>query len=296
MSWPPRRNAPAPQIDPRVQQALSEIFGRNPYGEPLVRLVWGQQATTFYHEAHRLRYPAGRRTVHAGWGVPVVRNGRVSGYNPVFPPTPDPPSAVESQGKLVVKLLRREWIGVDRWFVEQWIGPNVACQNWDEARWEWRYDPVQGIHRRVDMTGPAPIRGMYGEALYCIAEHSSRGACCRRRKRQGYMCYGRYRDPDQRDVDHIARLKRTLDAEAYLYSYDELPPREVIEQDVRDSLYRMEQRAAKGEQYLAEMLADEIRPHTARLLEPGGRLDKEKYKDFGPAIKKLKAEMMSDEG
>lgn len=279
--WPPTANVPAPSINPDFQKCLIEVFGSTPDGRPKLRVVWGQEATEFYHEQNRLRYPCAKQRRFVAWGVPITNpSGQVSGWKK-WPPTTEPPSHAETGGGMVMRLMEQTLIGTPRWFIEQWMGPRNACRDWDENRWEWKYDPIQGIHRRVDMLGPAPWNGFYPEAPYTypfmISVHQSDGLCCVNKRKAGFRCYGQYRDPDSRDLEYIAMLVREQAREPYLYDYDQLPPREVIEADVREKQYLLGEQERKDELYCKEMLADDIRPHTKRLLTEGGRLDKEKY-------------------
>jgi hypothetical protein len=279
--WPPTANVPAPSIDPNFQRQLTEIFGTSPDGRPKLRAIWGMEAREFFHEQYRMRYPCGKVKRFANWGVPSIgADGKVSGWLK-FPPTATPPTKKQTGGRMVMKLMERTIIGTPRWFIEQWVGPHVAGQRWEEERWEWKWDPVQGVNRRVDMLGPPPRDGMYLAAEYVypfmLAVHQGDGLCCVNKRKEGFRCYGQYRDPDDRDLFYISSLVDELMDEPYLYSYDALPPREVVEASLQKRLDQMAEQERKEEVRLVEGLKDEIRPHAKRLVTDGGRLDKETY-------------------
>jgi hypothetical protein len=240
----PERNIAPPHIPSKWQKQLTDLLGLNPYGEPKLRLVWGQEARVFRHEEMQLRYRRCREGVFDGWyEYGPGEDGQVIwlAHHPpaVTPPTIPDGHTLEERGSW-------QTIGVDRWFIEQWKGPKTYAGDailWEAGRYKYLFDPSRGIQRKVDVFGPYPHRGGYVRSPYLypwmIARHErvfeGRIACCDEREEQGLACFGEYRQPEQRDIDYIAYLIAEKNQEPYKHGYDEAAPAEVVAQDIRDA-------------------------------------------------------------
>jgi hypothetical protein len=256
--WPPRGHiGKPPGLQTFWQHRLDEIWGLNPYGQPMLHLVWMADEKTFHREKWIHKYPAcSTKPRVVGYEKAMFGpNFAVTGWvrlPPDYRPEDDPNA--EGQVRAVVE---RRTIGIPRWGIEQWVGPNIACQDWDRHAMEAGYDSTKGIFRTIEIMGERPSQGLYQDAFWVIAAHSTtvtdyKGTkmclCCIERAEQGKKCYGLigpdgedrgYRPPDERDLTHLRLLKGILDAEPLKYAYDELPDRNVIEQAVKDDYRRL---------------------------------------------------------
>ena len=235
----PERNSPAPFIPSKYQEHLTRLLGRNPYGQPKLRLVWGQEVKDFRYEAMQMRYRRCKEPVFDGWHeYGPDESGRVVLI------TKHPPAATEPEvpeGHTLEKRGKWNVIGVDRWFIEQWHGPKRAGGDyfeWEASRYKWLYDEDLGLSRKVDVHGPYPVQGRYAKSPYfypwMIARHATDKSCCEEREKAGFVCLGGYRAPEQRDIDFIAYLIQEKDREAVKHEYDEAAPADVVRQDIRD--------------------------------------------------------------
>jgi len=273
MKWPPTTNESAPAgVKERWQPELDEVWGLNPFGGPMLRLVWMQREMIFHREKWILKYPC----VHTKGKTTIV------GYEPA------------------------KTIGVPRWGIEQWVGPGIACQDWGKHATEMRYDPKLGIFREVDVLGEVPSKGLYQDAFWVCAIHSTEigqynkkrmARCCLERLKQGKKCYGLigqgnedqgYREPDERDILHMALYKAALGNDPLAkYGYDEQPPRELIEQDIRDSLRKMKGDEEARTALFEDLVRQEAIPHAKRLLGEGHGMDLEHYHQLGSGVPQL---------
>ena len=266
--WPPRKNVPEPpNVRERWQKEIDNVWGLNPFGGPFVRLVWGQSVTRFFWQKERLKYPVGHYEKLVAWGHPVYQeDGKLKGYE-----TYDNPP----KGKVCVPLFTQTWVGTPRWFLEQWAGPNVASADWDLHRYERHFNPFKGIPETVDIMGPVPATGLYMTAFHMIAHHTA--DCCSRRAEEGKDCFGKYRPPDQRDINYVKALKAQMDAEPYMYGYDEKVPQSVLDQDYRDYHYNDIKDFDRRVEDTRYAIKDYLRPHSKRLTSEGFGMDKFKY-------------------
>jgi hypothetical protein len=181
-----QRNYPAPHVDPAFAEEVSRIFGLNRYGQPNVRLAWGQSRRQWalgdpdallyvdtrldplIRQRHTLRRVTHVElvTVEAGagpfTGEPAFETREVKHYE-VVECEPDP--AVIPAGWLYTCEWEYEWIGEQMWYVEQWIPPETVAggeTGWARDRFgpdyhlrTGRFDPF------LDITGPFPREGDY---------------------------------------------------------------------------------------------------------------------------------------
>ena len=254
-NWPPTSNSSAPAINPSLQNQLTLIGGVMKDRRPRIRLVWGQSAESsiFWRGRQRLRYLwewkrqlIGYRSIDANGNEPPK----------FFAPTVELPSF--APGVLLEPLYEDIDIGIPRWYVEQMMPAAIACDGWKDER----YDKVDGT--LVDSMGEPPVTGTYEEAFYMIADHSH---CAHV---PGYTCYGEYREPQQYDVEYVRWLFHQLNQEPYRYSWEEVPPPEVVVQALLDRKTALANAAAKKTEETAYIIKDAIAPHT---LLGGGHFD-----------------------
>lgn len=158
----------------RFQASLDSIVGLEADGTPRLRLVWGQDLRTTetwdrYQKLYRPRY-AHRR----------VRRDVISPSTGLIEP-------------------RYDWIGVPRYFIEAYV-PRLHLNPLEEKAGA---DPDGDTYAEARTVG-----GIYVTATP-ILEHSQvigEGGwriCCLEAVRLGRKCWGRYREPDQFDLDTV---------------------------------------------------------------------------------------------
>lgn len=251
--WPPVANYPSPSIDPSLQVQLSRIGGLTLDGLPRLRLVWGQsrEATVFWRGRQRLRYLFKTTREVTGW-----KGWDKDGKSKIFHSVPS-----EALGLVSVEPQWEEIdIGIPRWYIEQLMPVSLACEGWDDIRYD-----VDEKGVIVDSMGPPPTAGEYQEAFYLIAEHLE---CCSPRAKLG--CVGEYRAPSQKDINHVRELYALMESEPYKYSWEESPPPEVLLQDLKDRAAILAERQRCSKEETAYVIKDSIAPHT---LFGGGHWD-----------------------
>jgi hypothetical protein len=175
-SWD--ENIPSPLSPDDLQQfqsRLDAVIGTEDDGVKRWRVVWGGD---FKNASEWDRY-TGRWVPKYRWKAkPGLRMNPATG------------------------LLERtsEWIAVPRYFVEA-LRPAVHRDIKEEAGGV-DHDGDAYTERRVD--GPEYVM------MFCVCQHSRRveesgwRACCLRRQQAGSRCFGRYRVPDDVDVETLA--------------------------------------------------------------------------------------------
>lgn len=147
--------AVAPTIPANVLADLLRIGGTNDYGEPKLRLVWGEVHQWFRAGKHRLMYPIARKLRRlAAWNVANIATG--ARFN--LPAGPEPFFSAEY---LVSPVWEDREIGYPGWILEEWWPPEVVCPGWEAARWFTKDDGEQ-----IDLLGEAPVRGQYRFLMY----------------------------------------------------------------------------------------------------------------------------------
>lgn len=145
-----------------VQADLLRIGGTNDYGEPKIRLVWGEEATHFRWGKERLKYPIKRKLRRlAAWNVVNTSTG--AKFN--FPAGPEP---VFSSEYLIAPVWEDREIGYRGWILEEWWPPELVCLNWELNRWfQPRNEFGKPDGEPIDVLGEPPTRGQYRFVMYC---------------------------------------------------------------------------------------------------------------------------------
>lgn len=152
-------NEAGPPIPASFVQALTEIGGLNRYGEPNLRVVWGQTATKWAWGKVRIKYPAVFLNEQITLGYDVLPKAATN--KPTFyKRQEDIPAEFADCLVLPRMLLRREEIGLPRFIVESWVAPESLAKDedeWNEGRWDYDVDSRE----LVDAAGPFPRQGRY---------------------------------------------------------------------------------------------------------------------------------------
>lgn len=278
--WPPVANEPRPYVDPAFERELAKIAGSTLDGKPRLRLVWGQspEATIFYCGRQRMRYIHHFSEKMVGWEAIWYDKGGKEQHRKRYPLTLEPPKA--DGARFVRPIIETVDVGIPRWFIEQYMPPEVACAGWHSQRYTTDFEKGE----MVDELGPPPTQGMYEEAFHMIADHAK---CCPKQKKNG--CPGFYRAPDQRDLEFVKYCWYAMNQEPYRYGWEQMPPPEVLKQDNRDRWTDHVYYQAHMEAETEYALRSAITPHRNRIFgSTHGGLDKFTYHDLSPAFSKAK--------
>ena len=146
--------AEAPTIPQSVLDDLARIGGKNEYGQPKLRVVWGGNHQWFRAGKWRLAYPIARKFRRlVAWNITHIPTGNK--FN-----LPAGPQPVFSAQYLVSPVYEDREIGYPGWILEEWWPPELVCQGWDAARW------ITHNGEKIDLLGEKPIRGQYRFLLY----------------------------------------------------------------------------------------------------------------------------------
>lgn len=155
MRYEETSKAVAPTIPANVLADLLRIGGTNDYGEPKLRLVWGEVHQWFRAGKWRLMYPIARKLRRlAAWNITNIATG--ANFN--MPAGPQPFFSAEY---LVSPVWEDREIGYPGWILEEWWPPEVVCPGWEAARWLTKENG-----EKIDLLGEVPVRGQYRFLMY----------------------------------------------------------------------------------------------------------------------------------
>lgn len=169
------------------QLSLDKVVGTESDGTKRWRLVWGCDRSKTeiwdrYREEYRPRYAW--RTVKVFRKLP----GLVSTYQ------------------------THEWVCVPRWFIECLVPSAARDERAEEAGVEksvinhpnGRVEEVvtaQFSERRVEGADYMLLTPIYEHSTVMVSGWRS---CCLEAQKHGYKCFGLFRQPDQKDLDHLS--------------------------------------------------------------------------------------------
>lgn len=226
------------------QERVSDICAPSRDGSPVIRLVWAPQVWTRLFGRDIPRYWTRRR----------------------------------KQGEDFI------YHTVKRWVFERRLERAQYCDAWEASRANYR-DPE--TNQIID-PGPPPD-SFYVFAAVC-AEHDPQlvaptqaHACCERRFREARArCWGYYREPNEADLQMLARAVRERDAEPFVDPYAPLTPAQLRDCE-RVSNEQVEREEMEQSERDLQMLTDFARTHAWRLWETdAGRLRHGKYHFLTP--------------
>lgn len=163
-----------PAIHLKFQARIDKIFGLAENAMPIVRLVWAPDIQQCYSK------------FYTSWnefkqGVDTELRAKYKYATVAIPGSPD-----------IID------IPPPRWILEQREEPGQYAQAWEAARYD-----NEGRERRP----PPPTTGYYSH-LMTIATHDS--VCCKNTPKQ-VVCWGKYREPDTKDLEILKRAKYLRD-------------------------------------------------------------------------------------
>lgn len=230
-------NFPRPSISDRWEKEISRLAGKNDYGKPMIRLVWGPDEHRIAFGKLRKKYLAAIVNKMTHWEEKTSK-GTIRKY----PPSGSPPLDLPIDS-MVYPVYEKIDIGKPRWFLEEWWPPELVTHDWEENRYDWK----DGI--RVDVLGPAPTEGMYRTFL-CIQTED-----------------GKYREPNESDLETVRHLIYMRDQEKKEYGNRELQnDREAIQKLAEQYTAAIEEKDQEALDQFEETLKESIRPHIDKLV------------------------------
>lgn len=243
------------------QQRINDRAGLNRDGQPIIRLVWGQEATqTAFHE-QTPRYWTKRQRTGPG---------------------------------------EFQWYTVPRWIFERRLEPEQYVDSWNKTRYSIT-DPTVGTNQRCEDCGSGGDPELVDGKLYCrncMSTNISGGAvvdkgpppseyyifmmeaaehegmtdpvngwplCCTRNFYTDRMrCWGEYRHPGELDLEVIAQSVRAMESAKFADPYRALTVAELQEAEVAANM-QVEMADQAMKQYEAAMMADFMKTHGWRI-------------------------------
>jgi hypothetical protein len=184
----------APSFNARAyQRKLDKIAGTR-RGRPVVRLIWAGDKNCFSKfyddwDDHGLGIHS---EIRAKYKYAVIRVPGTADSFDVPPP---------------------------RWIFEERHEPEQYAASWEQARWVYvtKGDGTED-KRRVERRPPPPNE--YYDHLWTVAKHDD--YCCQTAQMNKKVCWGLYRQPDERDLDVIRRAIQDRDKDAEQSPYEQL--------------------------------------------------------------------------
>lgn len=167
-------NHRAPAIYEKWQRELTKLGGLNPFGEPNLRIVWGQTEQKWIRGRWRTKYRDYR------WPVQVTQiptrvgdndqgKREVRAYRDI-----DAAMDADWPGSTFLLYHEYEWVGRPNWVIEQWYPityyKGESEERWEALRYKDIYDEELGYDSHCDMLGPFPRRGVY-DAIIFVGRH-----------------------------------------------------------------------------------------------------------------------------
>lgn len=152
-------------------------------------------------------------------------------------------------------------IGVPRWILEERHEPGQYWASWEASRW------VEDVEtgERVDMKGEPPRDGWYTYLALC-AEHDPDKSCCFRLWRdQRRRCWGYYREPNEADIQMVARAVQ-IARERHAQSPHEPLTEATLERAHRDGAFRSEETERERKRLISDLWDQEMSAHSHRLV------------------------------
>jgi len=235
------------------QERLNRIVGLSASGAPIVRLKWAWEC---------------RRWENFEWDE--FGNATKGEFR-------------QKYRALTIELPFDEYVDISppRWVLEERFEPGQYARSWDAVRYV--HDPLscrkcqaeslglivpsQSCTRR-DVHGPAPREGWYLAlaGIGIIAKHKKNGRCCARLwKASREICYGRYKEPDETELETLARAVRARDKEAELSPHEELSEAALLEAS-RWGLQQATDAQVSKRDDLRRQYKDEVNTHGASIV------------------------------
>lgn len=113
------------------------------------------------------------------------------------------------------------YIGCPRWLIMEVIHGSQLEASWDQAS-----EPTESNGKTFRIRPEKPPE-FYYKTFYTIGDHN--GYCCDRLLAENRICYGKYREPDQRDVDRVGATRAELTRRGIFQRNDEARTAKVLQ-------------------------------------------------------------------
>lgn len=254
------------------QKALNKLLNVARGGQPIVRLIWSWDSRKWEN-------------------VSFDEYGNATGGE-----------WRQKYKALTVEIGNGDYVDISppRWLLEERYEPEQYANSWEQSRYVHDSGECRRCRNislglieqstscvRRDVWGAAPRDGWYNALPYIgiIAEHESNKQCCDRVWRDTReICFGRYKLPDQRELDLLRKAvnQRNRDTELNAFSeLDEYSLREVRAWGMQDA---KDERVRQRDE-LRQKIKDEVNTHGASVVPPEALVA---LKDAGRAVPRYK--------
>jgi hypothetical protein len=204
-------NIPAPSRNKYIQDRINKITGKTPEGRPILRIEWGQEQMEFTCGEDRAKYLYATALVPHKFNFTDLETGELKSI-----PWDKAPDGITPANNPSMFTHYRYDVGVPRFFVAEHQPRPTYVPDWEANR--YHTDEVTG--ELIDVLGPCPED--FYIPLFCIAEHNS---CCNGRgvkyTPSPEACFGKFRFPNDSDVQRIQRMLQLREAAHQYRSPDE---------------------------------------------------------------------------
>lgn len=199
------------------QKKLDAIFPPTIKGQPRVRLVWAGDIQRCYSK------------FGAEWS-------KITGHATKWD--------LRAKYRYAELKIDGEFLDVPppRWILEQREEPGQYLQSWEAGRWNKDGQEVRP---------PAPLDGYYSH-LWTIARHSE--TCCKDTPK-GLVCWGKYREPDDRDIEVLKRAKYYRDKDE-AFSLENPVPDKILASAAKTANEKALRKQTEADEELKEYIDD----------------------------------------
>lgn len=240
-----------PSFDVEAYQTrINDILGLSETGMPVVRLVWAPDITKCYSK------------FYTSWiGLMGANSELRAKYKYATIQIPNTPDQID--------------IPPPRWILEEFHHPGQYTAAWEQTRFN-----KDGYEIR-----PAPPTDGYYDELLKIAIHNPK-KCCKQAIKRKVVCWGRYRQPDTKDLDVLRKAKAKRDAAPFI---DVTKP--LTEIDKKRVALETKNRVEEQQKLIQEKIKEFVDENALELLEasiPGIRLSDKTTKFSIPKLMNTK--------
>lgn len=216
-TWACRELHNPPEFDVAAyQEKIDAIFGLSDTGMSIVRLVWAPDILKCYTK------------FFTSWiglqGAGSELRARYKFSTIQIPGTPD-----------IID------IPPPRWILEEFNHPGQVNASWEAARW---------AKDGREMRPPPPPEGHYSH-LITIARHSNK--CCKHAKKHKVVCWGKFRNPAETDLEILRRAKAKRDEDIAIDITKPLTEADLARVSL-DTKHRIEEQEAITQEQIKEFV------------------------------------------
>lgn len=181
-TWASRELYVPPDFDVAAyQNRIDEVMGKSDTGLPIVRLVWAGDIKKCFSKFYT-------SWNSAGFGVDSELRAKYLYASIKIPGSPD-----------IID------IPPPRWIFEEFNHPGQYMASWQAARFDSENREVR----------PAPPPNGYYSELFPIVTHKA-DECCKEAAEKKVICWGYYREPDEKDLEVLRAAKKLRDEDPFV--------------------------------------------------------------------------------